>query len=85
MTTFIAEIVIMPHKELLDPQGRAVNKNLKSINVDGVLDVRIGKHIQLKVEASDKAAAEQKVEMACKNMLANVIMESYQYTISPLA
>ena len=81
---YIAEIEIMPHKELLDPQGKAVLKNLKNINVDGVEDMRIGKHVKMTLEAASVEEATQKVEDTCSKLLANVIMEKYTFDIKPL-
>lgn len=78
---FIAEIDIMPKKELLDPQGKTVTKNMKNIDVHGVADIRIGKHISMSLEAASEADAKDKVEIACKKLLANLIMESYEYNI----
>lgn len=77
-----AEVVIMPHKELLDPQGKTVKKNLPNIGVHDVEDVRIGKHILLTLEASSHEDARQKVEKACQKILVNQIMESYSYELS---
>lgn len=79
---FIAEIDVMPHKELLDPQGKTVVKNMKNIHLEGIKDVRIGKHIQMAIEADSETAAKEKVETACKKLLSNVIMEGYSYSIS---
>ncbi len=79
---FIAHIDIMPHKELLDPQGKTLAKSLHKINIVGVEDVRIGKHIDVLIEASSRSEAEGQVEEACKKLLANVIMEKYEYTIT---
>jgi len=78
---YLAEIDIMPHKELLDPQGKTVANNLKNIEVFGVEDVRIGKHIEMKFEAGSEEEARTKVESACKKLLANMIMETYSYTL----
>ena len=78
---FKAEIDVMPLDALLDPQGKAVTNSMKNIGLPEIEGVRIGKHIRLFVEAENSAEAEQKVETACKKMLANQIMESYQYTI----
>jgi phosphoribosylformylglycinamidine synthase subunit PurS len=78
---FIAEIDVMPHKELLDPQGKTVANNLKHINIAGVEDVRIGKHIRLVVGAETEAAAREKVDTACKKLLINPIMENYTFTL----
>jgi phosphoribosylformylglycinamidine synthase len=79
---FKAEINVMPLKELLDPQGKTVGKNMGHIGITDVADVRIGKHIEMVLEADDAAAAEAKVETACKRLLSNAVMESYSYTIS---
>jgi phosphoribosylformylglycinamidine synthase subunit PurS len=57
---FIAKIDVMPHKELLDPQGKTVSNNLKHIDISGVEDVRIGKQIRLVVAAETEAAAREK-------------------------
>ena len=79
--TFLAHINIMPHAELLDPQGKTVVKNLPNINVQGVEDVRIGKHVTMRLEAENADAAHDQVELACKKLLANVIMETYDFVI----
>ena len=80
---FKADIDIMPHKELLDPQGKTVARNLHNVDITGVDTVRIGKHIEMVLEASDKAAAETMVENACRKLLANLIMETYHFSVQP--
>ncbi len=71
----------MPHKAILDPQGKAVNTGLKGLGLQSISDVRIGKHIELELEAVSELEAKEKVEQACKKLLANPIMEFYQFTI----
>ncbi len=78
---FRAEIDVMPLKELLDPQGKAVAHGLQKMNFDDVSDVRIGKHITIKLEAKSKEDATAQVENACKKLLANPIMEGYKFEI----
>jgi len=78
---FKAEIDIMPLEALLDPQGKAVSQNMGNLDLSEITNVRIGKHITLKVEANDKATAEAKVEEACKKLLCNQIMESYKFEL----
>ena len=80
---FIAEIDVMPHKELLDPQGKTVGKNMHHIGIEGVTDVRIGKHIQMVIEAADETSAKTEVEKACQKILTNPIMEGYSYVLTP--
>lgn len=78
---FKAEVKIMPHKEILDPQGKAVMLGLHNLDFHNVDQVRVGKHIDLYLEAIDENEAAEKIEEACKKLLANVIMESYSYKI----
>ena len=79
---FKAEIDVMPHDALLDPQGKAVTNSMKNVGLAEIDGVRIGKHIRLFVEAENQAVAERKVDEACKKMLANQIMESYHFSVS---
>jgi phosphoribosylformylglycinamidine synthase subunit PurS len=79
---FIAEIDVMPLKEILDPQGKAVKLGLGNLGIKSVSDIRIGKHITMELEASSKEEAEKNVDIACKKLLANLIMEGYTYKIS---
>ncbi len=78
---FKAEIDVMPLEALLDPQGKAVSNSMKTIGMSEITGVRVGRHIRLFVEAADEKAAGEKVEEACKKMLANAIMESYVYQL----
>jgi phosphoribosylformylglycinamidine synthase subunit PurS len=80
--TFIAEIDVMPRKELLDPQGKTVANNMKHLEISGVEDVRIGKHIRLVVAAESEATAREKVETACQKLLTNPIMENYTFSLN---
>lgn len=78
---FAASITIMPLKALLDPQGKAVTHSMKNLNLSEIDNVRIGKHITLEVEATSKNEASEKVETACKKLLANPIMESFEFVV----
>jgi phosphoribosylformylglycinamidine synthase PurS subunit len=79
---FIAEIDVMPKKEILDPQGKAVTGSMKNIGLAEISNVRIGKHITLELVADSREQAEEKVDAACKKLLANLIMESYVFEIA---
>ena len=79
---FIAEINVMPQKEILDPQGKAVKLGLHNLGIDDVSDVRIGKHITLALDADSEADAKQRVETACSKLLANMIMDDYSFTLT---
>lgn len=80
--TFTAEIDVMPHAALLDPQGKAVSNSMKNVGLPEIQEVRIGRHITLEVDADSEEAASQKVEEACKKLLANQITETFSYKIS---
>jgi phosphoribosylformylglycinamidine synthase len=81
MPIYLAEIDVMPHRALLDPQGKAVLTGLKNLSIMSVNDVRVGKHIQLTIEAKDEKDAMNIAENACKNLLHNPVMETYQIKI----
>lgn len=81
---FRAEIDIMPLKALLDPQGKAVSASMGNVGLSEIGNVRIGKHITLQIEADSKAIASNKVDEACKKMLCNQIMESYEFTLEEI-
>lgn len=81
---FEAAIDIMPHKVLLDPQGKAVTSGMKNLGLNEISNVRVGKHITLEVEAASANEAEAKVEEACKKLLANEIMEYFEFELNEL-
>ena len=81
---FTAEIDVMPLKTLLDPQGKAVSASMGNVGLTEIENVRIGKHITLQIEADSKAIASNKVDEACKKMLSNQIMESYEFTLEEI-
>jgi len=80
---FKAEINVMPLRELLDPQGKTVARNMDHAGILGVQDVRIGKRIEVQLEAADEASANALIEEACRKFLANLIMETYSYEVKP--
>ena len=81
---FKAEIDVMPLDALLDPQGKAVTNAMTNVGLPEITGVRIGKHIRLFVEADSIEEANTKVETACKKILSNQIMESFQFTLSEI-
>ena len=79
--TYNVQIKVMPLKDLLDPQGKAVMGGLKNLGINSVEDVRIGKHITLQIEAASQEEARQIAETACQKLLANQVMESFEVHI----
>lgn len=80
--TYTAQVKVMPHKELLDPQGKAVLGGLSNLGINNIQDVRIGKNITLQVEAATEQEAKQIAEEAAKKLLANPVMEMFEVLIS---
>ena len=80
--TYTAQVKVMPHKELLDPQGKAVLGGLANLGLTGINDVRIGKNITLQVEADSSDEAKVIAEEAAKKLLANPVMEMFEVLIS---
>ncbi len=78
---YTAQIKVMPLKDLLDPQGKAVLGGLQNLGVASVSDVRIGKHIDLQVEAATKEEATQIASDAAKKLLANPVMETFEIEV----
>ncbi len=76
--TYNVQIKVMLLKDLLDPQGKAVQAGLKNLGLNGVNDVRIGKHITLQIDADSEEEAKQLADDASKKLLANPVMEFYE-------
>ena len=78
---FNIQVKVMPLKELLDPQGKAVMTGLGNLGLKNVDNVGIGKNISLEVEAASKEEAKQVAEEASKKLLANPVMEYYEIIV----
>ncbi len=76
--TYNVQIKVMPLKDLLDPQGKAVVGSLKNLGITSIEDVRIGKHITLQIEAVTEDEAKAIADEASKKLLANPVMEFYE-------
>lgn len=75
--TFRVHVRVIPRAGLLDPQGAAVQQALGALGFTGVDRVRIGKAIELQVEADSAANAEVTVRTMCERLLANPVMEDF--------
>ena len=79
---YTVQVKVMPLKELLDPQGKAVMGGLSNLGLKNVSDVRIGKNITLQVEAANPDAAREIAEEASKKLLANPVMEYFEISVN---
>ncbi len=78
---FSVQVRVMPLRELLDPQGKAVMGGLQNLGIKTIQDVRIGKTIQLQVEAVSETEAVKIAEEASKKLLANPVMEYFEISV----
>ena len=82
---FHVGIEITLRSSILDPQGKATKHALDQLGFTGIQDVRIGKYVEMNVEAADEAAARAMAREACQKLLANEVMEDFHITVSELA
>jgi phosphoribosylformylglycinamidine synthase len=72
-----ATILVRPKRGILDPQGQAVEGSLKQLGF-AVTDARIGRVVDLELEAASTADAQAALERMCEQLLANPLIESYE-------
>jgi len=78
MPVFHTTVKVTLRKSILDPQGNATQHALTSLGFVAIESVRIGKHVELVIEASDEAAARTIAESAAAKLLANPVMDDYE-------
>jgi phosphoribosylformylglycinamidine synthase PurS subunit len=76
-----ATVLVRPKQGILDPQGQAVESSLRQLGFS-VDQARVGRVVDLEVEASDPAAARAEVERMCEQLLANPLIESYEIELT---
>ncbi|HKK76919.1 MAG TPA: phosphoribosylformylglycinamidine synthase subunit PurS [Saprospiraceae bacterium] len=78
---FTAEIQIMPLPEVIEPQGRTLQKHIHQLPIEGIQRVRIGKLVQLEVQADSEQTAHDIVTKACEKLLVHPLIESYSFAL----
>jgi len=81
---FKAKVLIKRRKTILDPQGKAVEIGAKHLGLSDIKNTRIDKYIEFNVDTNNKKAAEEEVNDYCKKLLANPIMEDYEFTLEEI-
>lgn len=81
---FLAKIKITLRKGILDVQGKAVENALHSIEFPMISNVRVGKFVELEVDANDKENAYLLVDSACRKLIANPIVEDFVIELNEL-
>lgn len=77
MPDFRYAVAVMPKAGILDPPGRAVEQSLPHLEIGGIRDVRVGRRVELTVEAADEPAARAVVERLAHELLSNPLIETY--------
>lgn len=78
---YSAKIKVTLRKSILDPQGKAVEHSMQSLGYNNILDTRIGKFIELKIDAKTEDEAKKVTDEVCGKLLANPVMEDYEFEI----
>jgi phosphoribosylformylglycinamidine synthase subunit PurS len=78
MTSFRYAVNVTPKPGILDPQGRAVEGSLGHLGIAGVSGVRVGRRVELSVDAGDEPAARTVVERLASELLSNPLIEAYE-------
>ncbi len=73
-----ARVVVTLKRSVLDPQGQAVSRALGTLGFSEVKDVRLGKIIELDLDAKDEAEAKMRLQQMCEKLLANTVIEEYR-------
>ena len=81
MPAFRVEIRVMPRATLLDPQGQAVGHALHALGFADVADVRVGKHLVVRLDAPTRDEATARARAMCERLLANPVTEDYQLLV----
>ncbi len=82
---FIARIDVMLKPLVNDPQGLAVRDGLHTLGFGHVEGVRVGKRIEVTLDGESRAAAEQSVREMCDKLLANPVIENFEFEVSEVA
>ncbi len=77
----IAKVIVTPKPVVNDPQGITVRQGLATLGFGEVTDVRVGKYIEVNLDAASEREARDRVEAMCRQLLANHVIEDYRFDI----
>jgi phosphoribosylformylglycinamidine synthase subunit PurS len=81
LTEYVVEVHVTPRAGILDPQGKAVHHALHSLEFADVEEVRVGRLIRVRMNATSEDDARQRADDMCKRLLANPVTEDYSITV----
>ena len=79
MSQFLVKVFIRLRPSVLDPAGEAIKSASNKLGVDGINSIRIGKLIEVELEASQENELKEKIELLCDRLFANNVIEDYEY------
>jgi phosphoribosylformylglycinamidine synthase subunit PurS len=79
--SYVAEVRITPRAGLLDPEGKAIQHALVSLDFEQVDDVRVGRLLRMRLHAASEAAARDSAEAMCRKLLANPVTEDFEIVL----
>lgn len=79
--SYVASVNVMLKEGIADPQGLTIQRALPALGFEGVAEVRVGKRIVLKVDASTADEAREQVEQMCQRLLSNPVIESFEVVV----
>ncbi|MFA7249670.1 MAG: phosphoribosylformylglycinamidine synthase subunit PurS [Dehalococcoidia bacterium] len=82
MASYLAHINVMLRPLVNDPQGLVVKDGLHALGFEHVAGVRVGKRIEITLDAATQTSAEEQVSQMCDRLLANAVIEDYEFTVS---
>lgn len=78
----LVKVFVTLKEGVLDPQGKAVENSLHSLGFDAVREVRVGKYLELSLDADAAADAAQQARRMCEKLLANPVIEDYRFEVA---
>ncbi len=84
MNEFKVKVSIRTRPSVLDPAGQAIKSAANKLGVDGINSLRIGKLIDIQLEADQEKDAIEKVELLCERLLANKVIEDFEYSFEKI-
>ncbi len=73
--------IVTLKKDVLDPQGKVVNRTLKDMGYNNITNVRQGKYFEIEIDETDKEKGKKIIEEICKKLLTNIVIEDYTINI----
>jgi phosphoribosylformylglycinamidine synthase subunit PurS len=81
VTVRLAKVIVTPKPVVNDPQGITVRQGLAALGFGEVSDVRVGKYIEVRLEAGSEREARERIDAMCRKLLANHVIEDYRFDL----